>query len=875
MSTPTTPHPTDLGRSAPHATARALFAGLAWGGVMLFMFRFWILAKHGDSASIVANIVGVAGGAALALALWQAFTLWFKADSPEQKIASLNQQRQLFSYVLLFVGLGLIVLAFYLGIGKRSGATVGFIRDNLAESIGALFLGLIALGSGYYLTLQAEASGSPIAFLSDKVPLLKLIMIVLAVVSLGTFIYIIYRGWVADRGIDVPVGDRSAIGSAFFVAWLPELFALVFFSVLCVGCLLWLNSGDTSETNMRMFVLIFGGATGVILFFMALGRTFTWREDILYSGSAGWQGENAWHFWLCAYLLCFSLVLMFASFNLARTDIRKNAALRRLLYGYDAVAQCLLLVGILIVLNIVVYALMPFTFDWTQARGAYALADSTRNTVMGLKKDISAYVLMSPGAEGYKDVRLLMENAHALNNKLTVHYLSPDTNPAEFDKLARMFPKLLPDSAMGEGSRGVLLVAGPLPTREKQETPQYAFVPNNKIFEVERPRHKEEKPKQVFKGESEIIRELRFLLQDRKKHKIYVLQGNGELDMSNMQQDERPDFTEPNSTAGFGFFMKRLEIDNYEASGLSFEKELGKKAQNIVLAKQGVDKKKHIPDDCEVLIIPGPSKKIPEETLDAIERYLDRGGRAMAFLGVVLDTKTGALVDTGLEGLLRRYGVETSGDVVLRFPVHETQDDVRRLFVVPNRSSENVLAREFSQTMSRDPIVFRRAGRTLKAAEGHGKFRAEAIAHYVSGRPEGTAYAVVKKADVLPRAQSHMIEMSKDPAKRGSIAANEPIPAIIAVSEGEKPRLLVFAGVEPISNLDQARFKSGDIVYAFVVSGLEWMGERESIGAQPKVTQFYQVSPTLNRLRMYNLPAWLMLLTVAGLGVGVWVVRRR
>src|SRR5207248_2595869 len=146
---------------------------------------------------------------------------------------------------------------------------------------------------------------------------------------------------------------------------------------------------------------------------------YLWRSDVV-GGVAAWQGENAWRFWICAYLLFVSLVLMFISFNLARTDIRNNYALRVVMYGYDTLAQAFLLIGILIVLNVVVYARFPFTFDWTKTRGAYALSENTKNLISNLKQEVNIFVLMAQNDFIFKDLRNLLDNCQALSNKLKV-----------------------------------------------------------------------------------------------------------------------------------------------------------------------------------------------------------------------------------------------------------------------------------------------------------------------------------------------------------------------------------------------------------------------------------------------------------------------
>ena len=79
-----------------------------------------------DLGIVLAVAFLLAALASAGLAIWQAFTLWFKKESPEQKTVTLNQQHRLLSYVLMAAGLAFIVLAFFLGFGKKPGGSTGF-----------------------------------------------------------------------------------------------------------------------------------------------------------------------------------------------------------------------------------------------------------------------------------------------------------------------------------------------------------------------------------------------------------------------------------------------------------------------------------------------------------------------------------------------------------------------------------------------------------------------------------------------------------------------------------------------------------------------------------------------------------------------------
>src|SRR5262249_21771434 len=151
------------------------------------------------------------------------------------------------SHVLLGGGIGLILMAFVLGFESKGGS-YNFNKENFAETFGALLLGLISLGFGYYLQQAQEMQGSPVQFLVGKVHALKLINAIIGFGSLIGFGYLLYT-------------HRTD-----FLVYFPELLALFCMSVLCLGCVLWLNAGEFDEFGIRLLILVFGGATGVILF---------------------------------------------------------------------------------------------------------------------------------------------------------------------------------------------------------------------------------------------------------------------------------------------------------------------------------------------------------------------------------------------------------------------------------------------------------------------------------------------------------------------------------------------------------------------------------------------------------------------------------
>ena len=842
----------DNSQTSLWGSARGIFLGLVWSAVMLIVLGFWVRSKYEGAQKPLTYVFLLVGVAAVVLALWQAFTLWIKKEPAEAKIATLTQQRRIFSLAFMIAGLGLIVCAFLLGFGKKTGGSYGFLTDNIAESIGVLLFGLIALGNGYVLSRPFTIEGTPVSILMEKRPILKVLQIVLGALALASLAYLAWTNRANNA----------------FLNWLPELIALLFMSVLCIACFLWLNTGEFDEFGMRVFVLIFGGAIGSLLFLYSAGRTMIWRVEIFQGGIAFWQGPDAWHGWLCLYLQVFALILMFVSFNLARTDIRTNVNLRRVLYGYNAIVQTLLLAEILVVTTIVVSNVYPFTYDWTKSRGAYTLAESTKNLISGLKQETNVIVLVPQNSNIYKDLHNLLDNCQALNTtKFKVKYFSPDNDPLEYEKLAKTFPKMLPESPMAGVGRGVLLVYGKIPEDDKQPAPPYTFVSDRKLQDF--PRQGDKNAKLIFKGEAEIFKELKFLVQDKQKRKIYVLQGDDEPDLNNKDPQERAELRESFANVGIGLLVEKLGADNYDISGLSLSKQFGQKNPGIQIAKEGPDKKIEIPADCDTLVIAGASATFSPAGLEAIERYFDqRNGKLLVFLDVFVTDDYAKLKDSGLEALLRRFGVEVTDEFPLRFPT-QMLPDARSLIALAPKKSEHALAREFSK----NPILMKKTARVVKPVEQPGRFKAETILQLELSR--ASIYTLEKKTSVLASAQRYMVEIMRDQAKLEKAAQENPIPVAVAVSEGERPRMVVVGDTEFITNLDIARSPSAATNYSFVVSALEWMGERESIGALPKESPIFTLQADVNTWQMIYLPLWLMLLAMSGLGIGVWIVRRR
>jgi len=66
---------------------------------------------------------------------------------------------------------------------------------------------------------------------------------------------------------------------------------------------------------------------------------------------------------------------------------------------------------------------------------------------------------------------------------------------------------------------------------------------------------------------------------------------------------------------------------------------------------------KEIPEDASLVVVAAPEKRFFPEEVEALKKYLDKGGSLLIFLE--------PFVDGGLKEFLNSYGIQTSGDIVV------------------------------------------------------------------------------------------------------------------------------------------------------------------------------------------------------------------
>jgi hypothetical protein len=641
----------------------------------------------------------------------------------------------------------------------------------------------------------------------------------------------------------------------------PRFYWLVaLFLIAVAGSVFNATFRELSEVDkVRVLLMALGGLVGFATFAFGLALPWTTFKEVFSGGVSKWRAEPRALVWT-GLAVFGGLILMFASLQLARGVERTSGPMRRMLYGFNAVLGTLLLVAILGLVNVLAYvSVAPFSyakenFDWT-ASGIYSLSPATKNLLADLKQPTKVYVLLPRGYIVTKDVETLLENCRTYTNQLTWEMVSRDVNRDKVRELQKRFT--LPDTM------GLLVLYGP------ESKPEFDFIKASDLAK-DTPTMPGESRKYVFTGEQALVKSLRYLTEGKTHPVVYFLQGEGELSLEEAGGPGR-------GADSITELRSRLEQANYTVKPLRFD-----------------PKTRSVPGDANVVVIARPSRPFSPDAQKALRDYMSGAGGKKGKLVVLMDVTVqgNQMIQTGLEALLGEYTVKVgSGHIVsLREEANGT-----RVEALANPRSSNPIAQAFASTPDRFFIFRFDNARTVNPIPAPPR--------------SGPSYSV-ERLLLVPRELFVWDEadLSKDPAalaaelrkeenleRANKTISQENLCVAVAVSEGksdipnipghemlnkdkEVPRLVVFGDAGWVSN--EALGAPGNANnYDLFASCLSWLRERPEVGVGPeqaKERKEYSLNvPDAAANRIKYLPLGLMFLVVVGVGLGVWVVRRR
>jgi hypothetical protein len=257
-----------------------------------------------------------------------------------------------------------------------------------------------------------------------------------------------------------------------------------------------------------------------------------------------------------------------------------------------------------------------------------------------------------------------------------------------------------------------------------------------------------------------------------------------------------------------------------------------------------VDTNHSVPADCNLLVIAGPRTALADTELDAIDQYLNQGGRLFALFNELSLTRG----PTGLEQILAKWGVNVSNEIVSDPELHIGENDV----IVASFSTHAVVNSLLGLRLHM--IMPRAIGKLSSHAPGAGAPTVDEIAF------SGPKSFLGNSPGKSPHAYPLMVAVEK-----GSVKG--------VITERGTTRMLVVGDSIFLANHQIESAANRD----FATLAVNWLLDRpqlvEGIGPQP-ITE-YRLVMTRSQLQGAQ---WILLGGMPGavlfLGGVVWLRRR-
>ena len=307
------------------------------------------------------------------------------------------------------------------------------------------------------------------------------------------------------------------------------------------------------------------------------------------------------------------------------------------------------------------------------------------------------------------------------------------------------------------------------------------------------------------------------------KKVICVLSGHGEKDIDS--EDPR----------GYSFVREALENENYDI-------------RRLILATEG-----QVPSDCSVLLMAGPEKPPLEAELEAIERYLDGGGKVM----VLLEPHPA----TGLAEFLKLYGLQVGQDLVL------DASGVGRLFGMGPAMPLVSQYESHAITDDFDIMTFFPTARSVTPAPTPPPDLSVQPLARTGPNSWGETELGTETAQLDPDR-----DLPGPVTIAAAVDARSGEPVTDTASAEPHTRLVVFGDSDFASNAYFATSGNGDLF----LNALNWLAQEEDlISIRPRDLEDRRVTLTPRQSRMiFSISVILMPLAALILGAVIWVRRR-
>lgn len=477
--------------------------------------------------------------------------------------------------------------------------------------------------------------------------------------------------------------------------------------------------------------------------------------------------------------------------------------MKRLLSNLNSLVSVLLA---LIVVQMVCYIALrnPVRANWSGS-AYYTLSDKTLALLENLDRPVEVYVLFQEEHELYHDIDNLLEEYQYHSRQIRTEWIDPVRDPARAENLASKY-------ALTEAQVVVFDIDGKSRKVGQTDLADYAM-----------PKGRKEPIRTAFKGEQAFSSAIQGLVQEEVPV-VYFLVGHGERRVNDFDP-----------ASGYSRIGTQLVRDNLELKELM------------------LGGKQRVPADAAALVIAGPAKKLAAVEVEMIEEYLKRSGRVL----VMLD----ALKETGLEPMLRRWGVGLRNDFVV-----DPENTLRGSDVHVRRYTDHPIAVKM-QSITQFILP-----RSIEPLTG------DAPANPAEDRPVAEALAMTsEKSWSETQVEDSSAQFNENTADRRG-----PFPLAVAVERGA-PQELLDVQIRPSRMVvygDSDFVSNGNMVGGnedLFMSSVNWLLDREELMAiAPKPIEEIKLSLTRKQLRGLFWISVAGIPSVAGvLGACVWMRRRK
>lgn len=447
----------------------------------------------------------------------------------------------------------------------------------------------------------------------------------------------------------------------------------------------------------------------------------------------------------------------------------------------------------------------PVRFYWG-ASADYRLSPLSLGALDALTNRVRVTVFFDRDREPYSSVRALLAEYSGRSPLIEVTEIDYRRNPAAAQEFRRRFPMTVSD----EDPDLVLFESGgrtkAVPARDLRDYDTRALT-----------RGEKEIPPIAFKGEALFTSAINAVSEGRTR-RVLFLEGHREHD-----------FRSESAHTGYSKLATLLTEDNVEVAPLRLT---------------GTS---DVPNECEVLVVAGAQDPMTPGELQAIDRYLRRGGRLLALFY--------PRAHTGLDSLLSSWGITVTDSLVLDDA--QTENGLLAVSRVAKHPVTSPLAR------SRIYLFRPRALETQPGAN-------------ILGAPANISPLLLTGTNGVAVTTFVPGGYRLDPGdRRGEI------PLAVAVERGALPGVAASLGTTRIVAVGDSTFLANQFIEwtgngHFASSAANWLLDRSHLlgGIPPAPIRVYQIAMTPFQSRMLRF-VLLLVLPGASLAAGFVVWWRR